>query len=527
MKKTILALFLTACSAVAGEMVTGKVSFIASGSVYLSLGRDQGIEDSTRVYVIRQQDTISVLQVFAVSSKSSVCRILSTHKEIQIGDVIIASLPERAMVQPAAQRFDSTAEVPIDTSLTKNISVESRTKKKGLNLRGRIGFQYYSTQFDDSRLNIQQPGLLFSIGGDLTDVPIKFDMYGTLRMTGRNNAAPFSSRASNDSRLYRFSLEYDDRILMIGAGRILPTYASPSGYIDGVSLARHMGKFIAGVALGFQPDPSLQLPSSSTKKFLVFGQYEGMGLWNTTAGAAYTRAWTQRGTEREALSAYLSMFSLSGFSLYASSDIDLKVLRSGEEKYSPVLSLLVCSANYRVSDIVTGGISVDASRPVYSLTSNKTIPDSLLDKELRSGVSFNLNFSLWRGSGLYTVYTTRLEGTGFGRYFSNSSTLFYNNIVRTGINLRFNYLVNQNSYTHTHGFGINVQRNVFGMDIGFRFQQNRLDILRIQTINTTTTVGADMSVFLSNRLTLMASFDSLRGFGSSSRSLYLETSMRF
>jgi hypothetical protein len=51
-----------------------------------------------------------------------------------------------------------------------------------------------------------------------------------------------------------------------------------------------------------------------------------------------------------------------------------------------------CVRQITVSQIlITAGIAIDASRPVYSLSSNSTIPDSLLDKELHSGVSFNVN----------------------------------------------------------------------------------------------------------------------------------------
>jgi len=139
------------------------------------------------------------------------------------------------------------------------------------------------------------------------------------------------------------------------------------------------------MSIGFQPDPSLQLPTTDTKKFVLFSQYQANDEWNTTAGIAYGRIWSQAGIEREAVSTSFSFYTLDGFSGYASSDIDLRMLSGGKNKFDPALSLLICSVNYRFSNTISAGIGADASRPVYSLSSNTTIPDSLLDKRLRSG----------------------------------------------------------------------------------------------------------------------------------------------
>jgi hypothetical protein len=269
------------------------------------------------------------------------------------------------------------------------------------------------------------------------------------------------------------------------------------------------------------------MPTTDMKKLLVFTLFQPNDPWNTTASASYARTWSQMGIEREVLSSYLSMYSPNGFSLYASSDVDLRSLSNGENRFSPSLSLLVCSANYRFSDIVTAGIAIDASRPVYSLSSNSTIPDSLLDKELHSGVSFNVNISLWRSAWLYDSYTIRPAGTGWSREYSNVSSFCYNPIVMSGVNFRANYLINKSSFTIMHGYGINVQRNVLGVDVGVRYQLNRSEINQVQVTNTTTTLGADISAFLTSQLTLMGSFDLMRGLGSTSRSFFVELSRRF
>ena len=67
MRSALFIVLLATCCVVAQNNVGGKVTYLASGSVYLSIGRDQGLEDSVHVFVLRSLDTIAVLQVFAVS----------------------------------------------------------------------------------------------------------------------------------------------------------------------------------------------------------------------------------------------------------------------------------------------------------------------------------------------------------------------------------------------------------------------------------------------------------------------------
>jgi hypothetical protein len=510
------------------KIIHGEITYIASGSVYTSLGRLAGLTDSLRIIVYQDADTLGFLQVFGVSSKSSVCKIIEMRKQFHVSDKVVAyvQIPTPVQSSPAAIQ-DTLDRIVIGTTTKTRVIPLIQSDNSFVKLRGRIGLQYNTIVFDDASMNMQQAGMVASLRGDFSNVPLKFDFYGTIRMSGRNNAAPFSSKGSNDSRIYRSSLEYDDQTTIIDLGRILPMYASSAGYIDGISVARRTNKFTSGFSIGFQPNSSLQMPSTETKKFSVFTQYQANDSMNMTASAAYTRIWSSTGIEREAISAYVSLYTFGGFSLYTSSDFDLRTLLNGDNRLSPSLSLLICSANYQFSEKVTVGISLDASRPVYSFSSTKSIPDSLLDKQLRSGASFNINVSPWHGTGIYNVSTIRFGKNNFGKEYSNSSSAFYNNILETGINTRINYLINKNTFTMMHGYGINLQRTVFGVEIGVRFQENRSEVKQLRIANTTKTVGMDISAFLSNQYTLIGSFDLMHGAGSTTRLVYVELSRRF
>jgi hypothetical protein len=524
----ILCMFFVLCVTAKGKIISGKVTYIAAGSVYTSLGREHGVTDSLRVVVFLENDTLAVLQVFALSSKSSVCRIIESRKQFRVGDSVETILqvppPEKAL--PIVGQ-DTAAFVSKEIKPSKPLPILPQENPSFIKVKGRISVQYNTMLFDYSSLNIQQGGLVMNLHGEATGIPLKFEMYGNLRTTSRGNTGLFASNSKNDSRIYRMSLEYDDQTTILSLGRILLFYVPSIGYIDGVSFARRFGNIITGASIGFQPSVNLQAPSNINKKFLFFGQYQAKDQWNTTAGAAYARVWSSLGIEREVLSTSLNMYSPNGFFIYASSDIDLRSISQGISRTDPVLSLLICSINYRFSNIVTAGIGVDASRPVYSLSSTQSIPDTLLDKKLRSGVSFNGGVYLWNGAGMYNTFTSRFSDEGFGKEYSNSSSIYFNDILKTGTMIRMNYLLNENVLTRTQGFGINLQRNILGIDCGIRYQQNHSDIRQFTLTNTTTTFGIDIGAMISRQITLIGSFDALRGLGSNSKSLFLELSWRF
>lgn len=511
-----------------GKTISGKITYIAAGSVYTSLGREQGVTDSSRVIVFQENDTLAVLQVFALSSKSSVCRIIESRKQVRVGNSVetILQIPLSDEPLPLVKQ-DSTAFIAQEITPSKPLPVFSQKNPSFIKMKGRISMQYNTMLFESSAQNFQQSGLVINLHGEATGMPIKFEMYGNIRTTALSNAGLFASSSKNDSRIYRMSLEYDDRTTTLTLGRIFLYYVPTIGYIDGGSVARRFGNIITGAAMGFQPSINLQAPSNINKKFLLFSQYQSNDTWNTTAGAAYARVWSRLGIEREVFSTSLNMYSPKGLFVYASSDVDLRSISQGISRIDPALSLLLCSINYRFSNTVTAGLGVDASRPVYSLSSTQSIPDTLLDKKLRSGISFNAGIYFLIGAGFNNTFTPRFSDDGFGKEYSNSSSIYFNNVLKTGVMMRMNYFLNENVLTRTQGYGISLQRNIFGIDCGIRCQQNHSDIRQLTMTNTTTTFGIDLGAMISRQITLIGNFDVLNGLSSNSKALFLELSWRF
>lgn len=505
--------------------VTGKITYISSGTVYISVGRANGLRDSTLLYVVAGRDTVAALKVFAVSSKSSACTVLGSKRDVIVGDNIVG------LVRRQEEEKISVV-APTDTTTgQKTDTLQGRVSKpmesSMISVQGRVSFQYYTAQFDNSDYNLNQPGLILSLRASAKDIPLTMEVYGNLRSVSRGGMSPFSGNSANESRIYRLSLEYDDQLNVVTLGRILPLYSPSIGSIDGVSFARRFGNFTAGGSIGFQPSLTLQGTSTDTKKMSLFARYQEHEFYDLTFTAAYARTYVSSQLDREAVSIGLSAYSTDGLSVYAYGDVDVRAKNGDHLELSPFISSAFLMINYRLADFLTLGIGADASRPVYPFFSVQSVPDSLLDHKSRSGATLSLTATLANGLGLYNTFTPRSSDEGFGRDYTNYSSLYWSDALSSGAMMRGTFMLTANSFTTARGFGIHLQRNFFGMDCTIRYQQSRYTTLQFEQSNVSQSYGVDLAVLLTRQLSWIVTFDALRGYGSTMNSIFTELSWRF
>jgi len=532
MKRYVLLLILLAtCAGAQVKVVTGKVTYVVVGTIYTSLGRENGLQDSSLVVVSSKGDTLALLKVYAVSSHSSACRILSSRGTISMGNDVSASI-EIVQKQPVAPDSVNRS-VRTQTAGNESLSQPATRVRiqKGSNfvsVRGRVSAQFYTTRQDFSELNTAQPGVVVSLRGNVRDLPLKFELYGNFRTLAYGRISPFSKHATNQSRLYRLSLEYDDGVNDVSVGRIIPAIAPSVGYIDGAMLSRQFGGVQIGSAIGFQPGYSLWDMDTEFRKFAVFAGYRWGQQQNSMISSAYSRTYYQNHLDRELATAQVNVFSSGGFFLYANSEIDLRTKSGSELRFRPSLTSLYVNLNYRLTDYLTVGVGGDASRPFYTYSLIQNIPDGLLDFRLRSGVNFNISLALPGGLMLYETFSPRNPDASFGREYSNVATLSVVNIFSSGLNIRTNMNLNSNEYTTAQGYGVNLQKNFWSVvDAGIRYQQYDYTVRQISQAYVNRTLGGDILVSLTSALTLTVSYERLQGGGITSRSLFAEFGVRF
>jgi hypothetical protein len=146
---------------------------------------------------------------------------------------------------------------------------------------------------------------------------------------------------------------------------------------------------------------------------------------------------------------------------------------------------------------------------------------------MRSGATLSLNLYLTNGLGIYNSYTPRSFDVGFGKEYTNYSSVYWSNVLSTGVMARGTYTMTSNGFTTSQGYGVNLQRNILGVDITARYQQSNYSILQLNESNRSETFGADVMVLLSSRLSWIMSYDGVSGYGSRMNSLFTELSWRF
>ena len=524
MKKTIaIALALLPFASLSKDkVVSGTVTYIAADAVYTSLGRNTGVANSTDLFVLSQRDTTATLRVYAVSSRSSVARVLNQKTDVKVGDRLVAFVVDGESREGLALQ---------ETPSTNSTSFQQGRKQivpPVVDVGGRASVQYYAIRYATPAFNIDQPGVILNLRAEARDIPLSFDSYSSVRLLSTGGAGPFASSAINQTRIYRLSLSFDNGITAASVGRIIPSFLSSVGYVDGFLLSQQFGRVAIGGIAGYDPTFAREGFSTAYRKVAVFARFQQDGPINLTLSSGYARTYFEKDLDREVASIQASLFANGRFSLFAMGDIDLRKKVGDTYKLQPSLSNANINIRYRFVRMFSLGIGANAVRPVYPFSLVRSVPDSLLDSRARTGVSLTLDLTFPVGVSLHNTFMPRSSEGGFGQEYSENFSVTYANIVESGFTLRSNFDLNANRYTHSMGYGMSLSKNFSGVvDASVRYRQYQYDVRSISSQNKSTTIGADLFFFITRQLSLITTFERLQGYGVDSNSMFAEFSVRF
>lgn len=526
----ILACALIVVNAHAQEKpVRGKVTYLASGTVYTSLGRDAGVQDSTLLFVVSGADTIATVKVFAVSSKSSGCTVVKSSRSVRIGNDVVGTVrvEEGMGLQPDSMKTIATVDRNEQAS---GVIVGSRkvADAAAVKVQGRVSAQYTRYLYDNPAFNIVQPGIIVNVRASLRDVPLRAEVYGNFGVLSVGNHDLLSKYAVNQSRIYGLSMTYDDGTNVASLGRIIPTFSPSIGYVDGVLFSRKVGNIVVGTTLGFQPDSYLRSVATEYRKAALFAQFRSPDLMSLSMSATYARTYFHSALDREAANVLVNAALSSEAYLYANVEVDLRKKAGDAFVLMPRLTNAYINLSYRINTALSVGLGGDASRSYYSFETVRRIPDSFLVDQLRSGLSANVNWLLPWGISVYDTFTPRTSEGTFGKEYSNASSLGFSDLFGSGCYLRSSYTLNKNQYASSTSFGVSLQRSIEQRaDITIRLFQTGYTVKQSGLRGLSTTLGCDVMIFVTRALTFLATYDRLDGYGSVSNQIFAEISVRF
>ena len=293
---------------------TYHVKQIASGSVYLDGGTNDGLTEGMRLTVSRlppgepqmKRQEIGEITVVAIASISAVCEAKNPAVAIQLGDTAELSAEDAQLLQQVrtsksirhtAQTVAFTEGDPIEEELRQYVP---RPPSPAVNrVRGRISFEENAILDRTSGIATMQEGIVLRadmtrIGGSYWN----FTGYWRGQFTQRHGGtATVTTLQDILNRTYQIGLYYNNpnSRYVAGIGRFLLPWAPSLSTIDGAYFARRVGKsFTTGVFLGSTPDPTAWNYDPNRQMLGAFVAYEH-GSYDTvhlasTAGLAVTRS---------------------------------------------------------------------------------------------------------------------------------------------------------------------------------------------------------------------------------------------
>ncbi len=518
----------------------GTITYISGDVYYVSLGSPSGIADSSIVAVVDGADTVATLKVFAVSSKSSACRLLSSTRVLKRGDAVVSRgvEPTPGSLTAAPGGLDGVDGGPADGTDTRSVLIRRDTSRydgagavrrpSPVSLRGRITAQYQTFDAGNSTPAVTQPSLSVSLRGALRDSPIRFEIAGVARSAFTGPTGLFGAGGVNRSRVYRLSVEYDDSLTRIGVGRLFPSAGLQSGYIDGLVGARRFGIVEVGAAAGFEPGFRQEKITSDRRKAMVFVGASSAAPVAWSAAAAYAKTFLRSAAERSVVSGSATLSPSRVLHLSAQSEIDFLAARNSAVLHKPRLSSLLAHLHYRVSDAVDVGAGVTAWRPVYPLSYDLALPDSFRDDRLWVSPSLSLRVIAGGGFSLREQYSPRSTPGGFGREYSNVVSAGLEDLLGSGVGVRVSQSLNHSSVAVSTGYAFAARRSFGdGVDAGVRYQTYRNEFGGNAGIGRTGTLGLDIGAALPGSLYLMLGGEFSSGSFSDQRLFWGSLSWRF
>jgi hypothetical protein len=324
------------------------------------------------------------------------------------------------------------------------------------------------------------------------------------------------------------SLSYDDGIRFASIGRIVASLAPSIGYVDGVMLSHRFGRIRVGALAGFDPSSVEGGLVTSSRKVGLTASYLVEGTSPMAITTAYARTYSSRTLDREVAGIQANISTTSRMFAFVTGEVDLRRKSGDDYVFHPSLTNVYANVTYRLTQLLSVGVGANASRPWYSFSRVRAVPDSLLDRRLRGGASAYLNIQLPGGVSLSNNFNPRSSENGFGKDFSDNVALIFSDPLSSGVFLRSSASLTNNSFSRSLGYGVDIQRNIAGVvDLGLRYQEYTYDIKQIGETHESRTMGADVVIAISRDISMYTSYDRLLGYGSNSDSVFTELSIRF
>ncbi len=437
-----------------------EVRYVASGAVYISGGRDEGLQEGFRLNIKRLESgqatlsakTIGQVRIVAVAAHSSVAEVESSEGEFQTGD--IAELSQADIESLRVLRTSETARNygqivrftqgdPLQEELREYVP---RPPLAEINRSsGRVSYEY-NTIFDRAT-NTTTSQLGVVVRADITRIAgsyWNFNGYWRGRANNRSGALQNNTLRALINRTYHIGLYYNNpqSKYTIGIGRLLVPWATSVNTIDGAYIGRGFGKYwTVGGFGGSTPDPSAWDYKPGRQiggAFLstTVGSFEGLRYSGSIGIAISRQHWK---AERE-YTFFENTFNVgTRLSVFHNMQVDqFHKGRFGSPTGGVGISRSFVTVRYQVAD----WLSVDAGHNYFRNVptfDTRLVSTGLLDQYLFTGLSAGIRIKLNKRVSLYGSFGRNVRSGDLTGSLNQMYGIGIQDIWGTGIRADFRH----------------------------------------------------------------------------------------
>jgi hypothetical protein len=469
---------------------------------------------------------VATLQLTDVSSKSSAWTLIRARRDIVVGDTVVAPALEQASVSVASASHDS---IPSALSVPRRLMAGSTTannEPSWIDMHGRISLQHSAIQLPDAGLSSAQPGISFSLNVSMRDLPLKLAAYGTHRQRIDGGLSPFGHATNPETRVYRLALEYDDGSSSFQVGRISPMASPTVSTLDGISFTQRFGNWYTGFAGGLEPSLRLGSDAGGTTKTVYYLGYRSPGLTSLSSSIAYARSSAHSTLVRETISLSTAMNGPSSFSFYGLTDLDMRQPVATVAPFKPIVTSFMMFTTVQLLPSVSFYLGADGARSVPAVANLGVVPDSLMDRSMRSGLTSggSLSVDSWNFA---LSFSPRFAAEGFAKEYSSTMSLDSYDFLTSGWDVRMFMNRNANIYTDFTSYGMQVRQMLWIIDLRMRVQLQSSLLKQTDVIQKGSVLGFDWVIPFTSSTSFMATADFWRGGSISMDVFFIEFSWRF
>ena len=454
------------------ELIKGNVNFVSSQNVYVQFVNTDGIEIGDTIFIQKNDGLQPILIVKNKSSISCMGSIIGAYIPTRSSQVFARKRIETAPIEVVAQK--SKEGIALNDLTLKSAPKENQGANKTPSFGGRVSLSGFLNNTSDTTINSTFRFNLSLNANHIANSNLSAEC--DLSLTSRNTYVPFVNLSSldsmklvnyrqtyNDVRIYNLSLKYDiTKTLSVLVGRKINVNLANIGAIDGLQV-ENTGKIISfGGVIGSRPD----LYTYAINPYLFqYGAYISHQITEKTGSMQTSLAFFNQTnnmlTDRRFMYIQHSNSLLKNVDFFGSAEVDLFGLQNNQPVTTFNLTGAYLSLRWRTFNNLSMSLSYDARKNIYYYETYKNYVDSLLDKETRQGLKFQLNYQpfnrfSWGGYAGYRFPTATSD-----RSLNGYTYLTYSQLPLIDASLTINVTALKTTYLTGMIYGGSLSRDFF------------------------------------------------------------------